>query len=105
MSTPKSMLIPTQSKQPVFVNASIFPHFLIVCFRCFLLIQAYLEKARLPISDYINDTKTVVDNVPRLLAAMQAIAIHGGLTAGFFEVVTQICRTKQLIETRSTVRL
>jgi activating signal cointegrator complex subunit 3 len=37
--------------------------------KCFLLLQAYLEHASLPISDYVNDTKTVTENIPRLLAA------------------------------------
>jgi hypothetical protein len=72
--------------------------------RCFLLIQAYLQKARLPISDYINDTKTAMDNVPRLLAAMQFIAARELRVEGIFEVVCQLYRTKQLISTKSTVR-
>jgi hypothetical protein len=63
-----------------------------------------MEKVRLPISDYINDTKTVMDNVPRLLAAMQFIVTHDGNTAGAFEVACQLCRTKQLVMTRSNVR-
>jgi hypothetical protein len=85
----------------------VFSYPLVECFdfRCFLLIQAFLEKAQLPISDYINDTKSVLDNLPRLLAAMQSIAVQDGATDSFFEVVCQLCRTKQLIETRSTVRL
>ena len=72
-------------------------------FRCFLLIQANIEKARLPISDYVNDTKTVMDSVPRLLAAMQFIACNEFRASGSFEVVCQIVRTKQLIATRTTV--
>jgi hypothetical protein len=63
-----------------------------------------MEKAKLPISDYINDTKTVMDNVPRLLAAMQFIVSHDGNTAGAFEVACQLYRTRQLVATRSTVR-
>lgn len=69
----------------------------------FLLVQAYLEKIRLPISDYVNDSKTVIDNVPRLLAAMQAIAAQDTTTTGSFDVLCQLVRTKQLISTRSTV--
>ena len=72
--------------------------------RCFLLIQAYLEQARLPISDYINDTKTVMDSVPRLLAAMQFIAGNDYQTEGFFDVVCQIVRTKQLLAVKTMVR-
>lgn len=69
--------------------------------KCFLLLQAYLEHASLPISDYVNDTKTVTENVPRLLAAFQYVARHQGDSAGSFEVLTQISRTHQLFCTRS----
>ena len=69
----------------------------------FLLVQAYLERAKLPISDYINDSKTVMDSVPRLLAAMQFIASREGLD-GSFDVLCQLVRTKQILSTRSTPR-
>ena len=69
----------------------------------FLLVQAWLERARLPISDYINDSKTVMDSVPRLLAAMQFIALREGLN-GSFDVVSQLVRTKQLIASRCTLK-
>ena len=71
--------------------------------RCFLLIQAYLEKARLPISDYVSDTNTVMDCLPRLLAAMQFIASNDFRTVGLFEVVCQIVRTKQFLTTKIMV--
>jgi activating signal cointegrator complex subunit 3 len=71
--------------------------------KCFLLLQAHLERAKLPISDYVNDTRSVVDNVPRLLAAMQYIASQDGDTSGSFELLTQFCRTRQYFETRSLV--
>mmetsp|Transcript_14889 Transcript_14889/g.36486 ORF Transcript_14889/g.36486 Transcript_14889/m.36486 type:complete len:2187 (-) Transcript_14889:153-6713(-) len=71
--------------------------------KAFLLIQAWLEKAQLPISDYVNDTKTVLDNVPRLLAAMYFVGVRRGETInGWFDVVTQLVRTKQLVSNRST---
>lgn len=69
--------------------------------KAFLLIQAYLEKARLPISDYVNDTKSVVENVPRLLAAMEYIASSDMNAAGSFELLSQFARTRQFFETRS----
>lgn len=69
----------------------------------FLLVQAHLERARLPISDYINDSKTVMDSVPRLLAAMQFIASREGLD-GSSDVLSQLVRAKQLISTRSTLK-
>jgi Sec63 Brl domain len=69
--------------------------------KCFLLIQAHLERAKLPISDYVNDTKSVVDNLPRLLAAMQFIANDVANVDHSLDVATQIARTKQLVTTRS----
>ena len=71
--------------------------------KCFLLIQAHLEYARLPISDYINDTKTVLDQVPRLLAAMHYIAIQDKTIAGNFDLVTQFSRARQYLATRTLV--
>jgi len=71
--------------------------------KCFLLLQAFLERAKLPISDYINDTKTVLSQVPRLLAAMHFVAVHDYQTAGSFELICQISRARQLIATRSVV--
>mmetsp|Transcript_18112 Transcript_18112/g.28002 ORF Transcript_18112/g.28002 Transcript_18112/m.28002 type:complete len:442 (+) Transcript_18112:2331-3656(+) len=69
--------------------------------KCFLLIQANLVQAKLPISDYVNDTKTVLDQIPRLLAAMQFVAIDDKTTAGSFELITQFSRSKQLLQARS----
>ena len=71
----------------------------------FLLVQAYLERAKLPISDYINDSKTVMDNVPRLLAAMQFVASQEESRDGSFDVLCQLVRTKQLISNRSTLKM
>jgi hypothetical protein len=71
----------------------------------FLLVQAYLERAKLPISDYKNDSKTVMDSVPRLLAAMTFIASEDGGLNGSFDVLCQLIRTKQLISTRSTLTM
>lgn len=69
--------------------------------KAFLLVQAHLEKARLPISDYVNDTKSVMDNIPRLFAAVQFIASHESDGAGSFELLTQLSRIKQCLQTRS----
>lgn len=69
--------------------------------KAFLLVQAYLQKASLPISDYVNDTKTVFDNLPRLLAAMQFIACYREITAAAsFELLTQLIRTRQCLESK-----
>lgn len=86
--------------QRQFRNVDIFldPHT-----KGFLLIQAYLEHAKLPISDYVNDTKSVVENVPRLLGAMAFIAMSENSIAGSFELLTQFSRTRQIFEARSRV--
>ena len=44
--------------------------------KAFLLIQAHLHKIPLPISDYINDTKTVLDQFPRVLGAITDLSVH-----------------------------
>jgi len=66
--------------------------------------QAHLERAKLPISDYINDTRSVTDNIPRLLAAMQFIASADRTTAGNLDLLCQFARTKQYLTTMSLVR-
>ena len=73
--------------------------------RSFLLIQAFMERARLPISDYVNDTKSVIENAPRILAAMQFIAVEDPAKPNSFELVCQFSKTRQLLETRSMVGL
>ena len=71
--------------------------------KCFLLLQAYLERAKLPISDYRNDTMTVVDNLPRLLAAMEYISLQNDNknAVGSLELLTQLTRLRQCLATRS----
>jgi hypothetical protein len=71
--------------------------------KCFLLIQAYLEHAPLPISDYINDTKSVIENLPRLLSAVAFVATGDKNVAASFECYTQCVRTRQLFEARLKV--
>ena len=64
-----------------------------------------MERTRLPISDYVNDTKSVIENTPRILAAMQFIAMEDPTKPNSFELVCQFSKTRQLLETRSTVGL
>ncbi|KAJ1437488.1 P-loop containing nucleoside triphosphate hydrolase protein [Ochromonadaceae sp. CCMP2298] len=47
--------------------------------KAFLLLLAHSESAPLPISDYINDTKTVLDQVARVSKAMVDVAGEEGL--------------------------
>lgn len=46
--------------------------------KAYLLIQAHFCRAKLPITDYINDTKSVLDQVPRVLNALVDIAADEG---------------------------
>jgi Sec63 Brl domain len=82
--------------RPLKVNKEIFkdPHT-----KCFLLVQAYIEKIKLPIVDYENDTKMIVENLPRLLAAVEFIAGEE-MSSGCFDILTQLCRTRQALTTR-----
>lgn len=57
----------------------------------------------MPISDYVNDTKTVVDQIPRLLAAMQYIALQETTAAGSFELACQFSRVRQILDTRTMI--
>jgi Sec63 Brl domain len=97
---PDTQVLHAENGRRVHYNDAIFedPHT-----KAFLLMQAYLQHARLPISDYVNDTKSIVDNVPRLLAAMEFIALDDASVAGSFELVTQFARVRQLFETRTIV--
>lgn len=71
--------------------------------KCFLLIQAYLEHTPLPISDYVNDTRSVVENLPRLLAALAFVAAGEKDVAGSLDLLTQCVRARQLFEARCKV--
>jgi replicative superfamily II helicase len=72
--------------------------------KAFILVQAHLEYTKLPISDYVNDTKSVMENLPRILAAMSYIAATAECEVeGSFELLTQFSRTRQLLMSRCKV--
>uniref|UniRef100_A0A7S1DCV9 SEC63 domain-containing protein n=1 Tax=Cyclophora tenuis TaxID=216820 RepID=A0A7S1DCV9_CYCTE len=93
-----SVLNPDHGRSHVNLDVMADPHT-----KCFLLLQAYLEKAKLPISDYINDTRTVVDQIPRLLAAMYYIALDDTTIAGNFDLLCQFSRIRAIFATRTMV--
>ena len=74
--------------------------------KAFLLLQAFVFKSKLPISDYINDMRSVVEQIPRLLAAMQFVALDDKASAGNFEMfscfplVRRVLSTGMMINTR-----
>ena len=71
--------------------------------KAFILVQAHLEYTKLPISDYLNDTKSVIENLPRILAAMSYIAAAECDVEGSFELLTQFSRIRQLLKARCKV--
>eukprot|EP00981_Chlorochromonas_danica_P013205 scaffold5974_cov158-Ochromonas_danica.AAC.6 len=60
-------------RTPIPLNDMLSPHV-----KTFLLLVAHMQHQKLPITDYINDLKTVLDQVPRLLNAMIDIAAEEG---------------------------
>lgn len=69
--------------------------------KAFLLLHAYLRRAKLPIADYINDTKSVLDQVPRVLNAMIDIAAE----EGYLSIVFALTKLSQLIKQVSTFHI
>ena len=55
--------------------------------KCFLLLQAYFFKIKLPMSDYITDTKSVLDQAMRLTNAMIDIGAYTGNLAATYEAI------------------
>ena len=61
--------------------------------KAYLLLQAHFVRAPLPISDYITDTKSVMDNAPRVLNAMLDISAE----LGFLDIALHITTLSQMI--------
>ena len=61
--------------------------------KAYILLQAYIYDIPLPISDYVNDTKSVLDQVARVLSAMVDVAADSGRLT----IVLQLSRLSQLI--------
>lgn len=68
--------------------------------KCYLLIQAFLCRAKLPISDYLNDTTSVLDQLPRLLSAMEFIATKSLTGQYSFELFCMFTSTRQCLASR-----
>jgi len=67
--------------------------------KCFLLLQAFIFKSKLPISDYINDMRSVVEQIPRLLAAMHFIALDDKDSAGNFAMFSCFPLVRRILKT------
>ena len=61
--------------------------------KAFLLVQAHLNQLPLPILDYVNDMKSVVDQVLRILNAIIDIACH----QGFLKIAVTLMHLAPLI--------
>jgi hypothetical protein len=70
------------------------------CTKCYLLIQAFITDAELPISDYVNDTSTALDQLPRLLAAMENVAMHDMSSEGTFDIYCMFPIVRQILNSR-----
>ena len=66
--------------------------------KAFLLLQAHFFQVKLPISDYITDTKSVLDQAPRVLNGMIDVAAD----AGQLELALRLMRISQMIVQVST---
>ena len=67
--------------------------------KAFLLLQAFVFKSKLPISDYINDMRSVVEQIPRLLAAMLFVALDDKASAGNFEMFSCFPLVRRILDT------
>lgn len=63
------------------------------------LIQAFIFKCKLPISDYVNDMRSVVDQIPRLLAAMEYVAQEDKGSAGSLEMFSSFPIVRRIFQT------
>ena len=69
------------------------------------MVQGTITRSSFPISDFINDARTVVDQMPRLLAAVEYIAEENKTTAGGFDFVCMISMARQVINSMQMVSL
>ena len=69
--------------------------------KCFLLLQANLASIKLPVTDYITDTRSVMDQIPRLLAAMQYVSLDDSGVSGTFDLMCTFAVTRQVVQAKS----
>ncbi len=60
-------------------------------------------RSELPISDYVNDTKSVIEQIPRLLAAMERLSLEEKSLEGSFDLYCCFSIVRQCINSRSMV--
>lgn len=69
--------------------------------KCYLLVIAYILRSPLPISDYVNDTKSLLDQLPRLIGALQFILLNGINSKGCFPLLCMLSEVKQVLCSRT----
>lgn len=72
----------------IFFNDPLSPHV-----KTLLLIFAHLKGGKLPITDYINDTKTVLDQFSRVLNSMVDVAAE----SGYLSIVILLSRLSKMV--------
>jgi len=68
--------------------------------KVYLLLQGWLGRCKMPVSDYVNDTKSVVEQMGRMLAAMAFVTEGGGQKDGMLDVMVCIIGARQCLAQR-----
>jgi len=69
--------------------------------KCYLLVIAYILRSPLPMSDYVNDTKSLLDQLPRLIGALQFILLNDTNTKWSFSLLGMLSKVKQVLNSRT----
>ena len=67
------------------------------------MVQGTITRSSFPISDFINDARTVIDQMPRLLASLEYIAGEDKTSVGGFDFVCMITTARQVINSMQMV--
>ncbi len=60
-------------------------------------------QSQLPISDYVNDTKSIIEQIPRLLAAMEYLSTEDSASEGSFDTFCMFSIIRQVINSQQMV--
>ena len=67
------------------------------------MVQATITGTSFPVSDFITDARSVMDQIPRLLAALEYIAAEDKASAGGFDLFCMLSITRQVISSMQMV--
>jgi activating signal cointegrator complex subunit 3 len=75
--------------------------------KCYLVMQAFLHRVKLPNNDYMNDTRSLMDQLPRLLAAFHSMAAahlqsqsQASSNSGGIDLFAILVKAKQVLTSR-----